>query len=486
MKSFFLIFSLFCSCFVAKAQDTVTVALNMDECISCYNTLKFLDDLSPEVGLKYIFAKAYQPDSAKIQKIFKFPARGRYIWSDSLNQAALINGYMSSIGLDNPNRDHPLKFSVKYELDKPLVAFFSKLSRPDDTFNFEDPVFSMTNGPLICRGTDIYALDTWLNTVTKASLITGKSEIIVQFSDSLVRLAFHNFFGNDSVWRVTKAIHKSRGGKRMVSLKQLSFGGDKLYVVTQQVYFEPLPEEADTAETRFNSLFVFDRNYKLIRNIPISYNNIIEEKEVKGRLVSDTADYISLTSSFWINPDQSVMLGLMLYDKDLTAHQQHYFMARFTIDTNSNQLVFDKYFPWPLSERYKAYGYGFSNAHVSWDGTCFANYLDDVIYFTEDFSKKIDLNIFPKVHEDIREPFPKNYILHVNMDSAYYYVYGGQGGDFKYYRINRKTGARLEAKIELADFRGLGRYTQPGSLDYNYLLMPINAHQLERIRVFDN
>lgn len=472
------------NCFAAKAQDTVSVALNMDECISCYNTLRFLDDLNPDVGLKYIFAEAYQPDSAKIQKIFKFPARGRYVWSDSLNRTALINGYMSSIGLDNPNRAKPLKFSVKYELDKPLVAFFSKLVRPDDTFNFEEPVFSMTNAPLVYQGTDVYAIDTWLNTITKASLITGKSETIVQFSDSLLRLAFRNYFGSDSAWQATLNINKSRGDKRMATISEVSFAGNKMYVIAKHVYFEI--NDTETIESHFNSLFVFDRNCKLIRNIPIHYNNVIERKEFKGHLVADTLDFISVIPSFWVNPDRSVMLGVLLYEDDLTSHSQHYFLAKFTIDTIKNQLVFDKFFPYPLSERYQPYGYSFSNAHVSWDGTCFANYLDDVIYFTEDFSKKVDLNIFPKDAETKWTFSPKNYIAQVNMDSAYYYVYGGEGGDVKYYRIDRKTGARLEAKIELANIRGLGRYTAPGSLDYNYLLVPINAHQLERIKIFNN
>lgn len=463
----------------------------MDECSSCYNSLKFLNSLDPEIGIEYVFLEDLQQDSASIKKVLNLPDKGKFIWSDELYRQCLFEGMLSSVVFQNSSGHHKLIYSLKDDFKQDLASFFNSLLKSKESYSLDTVSFSLMLDELFLDGNYFYVLNQFENTLTRIDRFHAVNDTVISLDSHLVKEAYLAEFGVDkfdSAYHSSLAIIKELELVHYFTFKSFLVRDNKIYLFADYKNFSFKPTIEDTIGGRFIVLHVFDINGGYIETI--KFQDI--DTDEAHAIVKDT--YVNPNSklsffdpdpiSFGITNDHTFLISIYGF-LGKESESPLYYVGEYEIDANTNELVFKRYYPYGLGKRYSVIGYAYSNVRFSWDGAQFTNGLDDIVFQTNDASNVTDLDIISK--DEIPQTYNtlKNYIFRVNQDEDYFYLFLLKNSSLTYAKVNIHS---LEKEIKDISFLKTGKswdkFIMPDNIDYNYMIVPTSSKTYTRVKIF--
>lgn len=493
MKSFILLvlLSFFNIVTLYSSDYKVIVTVNMDECSSCYNSIRFLKDLDSEFELEYVFLTEMQYDSSIIQEVLNFPEKGTFIWSDSLYKSYLFENNVSSVIFKSKHGNQQLTYSLKDDLDNYLVSYFNALLKEEEVFELPSNSFNPSSEELQLYNNDFYVLNTLQNNLIRIDRYYAIKDTVVRMDSTMMKEAYSSYFGVedfDSAFSTSIKIIKDLELRNYFSLINYRITDDTIYVLSEYLDFQINFDKADTLGIGFNVLHKFDFNGKLLETIKLqNFDQALIDKTIKDINTNPESKNVFFAPDpigFGINSNNDYLLSLYGFIGKKSKYP-FYFVGIFEEDKKSNTLKFKKFFPYSLGKRFSKVGYSFSNIRFSWDGELFMNGLDDIVFHTNEPENYTDLSIFSKdeILENIQNV--KNYIFYINKNKTYYYLYFLNDGQLSYARINIEN---MNSEIKNISFikeeKISSKNALPDNIDLNYMIVPISNNKYKRIKIF--
>lgn len=490
---YFLLISLCLLCAAVSAQNKLTIVFNMNECSTCYNSLRHLKSVSPTIQFEFIFPERYRADSTQLihkLRLEEYPAH--YVWSDSMHKRMLFNDVFSAVHFSNSDQTQSFRFSLKNSLTAELVAYLNGFAQQVDTIYLEEPLITSGVKPLIYHGSHVYIRDSYKNGISKVNLITGKEEAYIPMTDTLARISFQKQFKEDveRKWAKSRSIISAYELRNYQTFKEIFIGNDeKIYALGEYTYFNISSDNADTIETRFYVLHTFSPQGKLLSTNGIT--QVTDESAelalaVQNNQIKDTVLYFYAASSLWVK-DSLLSLDLIAFPSQDRKGGKQFFRGNFLLGPDDDYL-FHSFDERQLPDVYEGYGNNLTNIKYTYDGRAFALPLADNLYSVHNPDEIIHLDFFDgKQYEGV--PFEyKMVVSQVNQDrnhTIYTNYWLKEGSQFRYLKYNPGTGTRQDKLVQNQLMPEVYKpYIKTDYFDYNYLIVPIAPNQLLRFKVF--
>lgn len=487
------LFSIISLSFKVQANNKVVISMNMNECNTCYNALSYLDLIDSSIELVYIFPKAHHSDSADIQKLFEFPIRGKFIWSDELNKQYLINSFFTSLTYTNAEECNPLIYGVKEELNKDLVSYINTMNQSESIFTFEEEIFTPANRQYYFYEDKLFWINTLKNHLMMSDMKTGKVNLLTDLSDTLINEAYLNFFKDEIVAKERKdiafSIAKEYKIRKYQTFESFDIYNNKIYLGVQYLDYEFRNNFEDTLQTSFKVIHILDFNANLLNTMPIRYydEEMVNNLKRTSDNNIDSFFYINSANAFKVISDTTFLFETYASGNLLRSDFMAYFSASYNYDERKNEFELKEFLPFTLQERYKRIGYNLSTPRFSWKGDCFTIPFNDAVYFkNDDAFYSYSLGVFedlPFMEDLFSDPYRGNemvnkighmvYLLFRDDQTLYYYKANILNDET--YKVN------VSEMLKEKNHRG-GMYPDP--FDYEYLYYPISNNQLKRIQIF--
>ncbi|MFT4062776.1 MAG: hypothetical protein QM642_10530 [Edaphocola sp.] len=173
------------------------VALNLDDCTSCYQALDNLVSILGKEKFTFVFPEKYRNDTAALNKKFYLGNySSSYIWSDSLFKKILVSNISSvrySAGGGNFAFAAPLKV-----IDKKNAKMLAFLENEKDSIDLKDKIQLNGSCNIKSFGPNLWILDNFNNKLTSYNEIYGIVGKEVEINDKLSMAAYDSFLGEGS------------------------------------------------------------------------------------------------------------------------------------------------------------------------------------------------------------------------------------------------------------------------------------------------
>jgi hypothetical protein len=470
------------------AEKSIFISLEMNDCSSCINNLRFLNVLDSNTKVFFVLAQSYTRDSLELRRKLKLGDQHQFIWSDTLHYSLLFDKMYSSVSyFDNESRKL-LKFDLKTDMDADLIRYFNKLGHDVDTFRFSEEVIKPGTRKLVQKGDKLFTLDRTFNTVEAFSMINGARLLGLSLDDSLlIKAAFKAKFRNQTRYAENELLKKGIGIVKDREIATFAVKTDGIGLLASYTFFEILPRSAeriDTFEQNFHVIHEFDLKGKYlstayIKPISVDYTSVdyLKNREQYGHNFYGI-DGFSLQ---YVGDEilTSVMHG------NLAEGIGNYFAAYFKKDEEGN-YVFDRYYSKELPAAYKRYDYNFSSLEFSSNDEVFILPLSTNIYDIRDRTYWPVPRII-NGEQFMGNPFSARMFINfgsIQGSNLYLHLTDNAKKEYRYLKIDKETlQVKQEASIGNDGDRSV-TYSIIDFLNNNYILMPVSPRHIVRKKIF--
>lgn len=487
LKKIILIIALifFFISFKTAAQHKIKIVYNPNDCVNCLNNIRKIDEIKSPIQL--ILQEQYQGDSSEIMSIFEIKKQDvEVLFSDALYKVYAPNSQKSALIINYEATNKQYLFDLASLNDK-KVQYINNLSQDTSKYIFEEPLVKFGTEPWTLVNNYIYTYNKFSTDVRIFNIFNLQSHKVV-LEDTIIQQHYKMLSQKYKYLKYDLNDKRIKEGIHIAGINSIP-NQNKFCVNFKFPYWIISADHQDTAQHTFNSLEFFDNEGNHLTSRFVDQPSGLKEPiNERSKLSAIDANYFPLISDLKFLDTNNFILSVYASKEALASKSsslKKYYLSFMTWDAKQDKYITKRYLKDTLPSVYNDYGYYFSNALFSEDGTYYVLPLSDVVYTIE--GPQFSLDLFKEKLFDGDQFKSKYYNLEIASDHHYIYLRYFDAIEFKlkYIKYHIKEHKIVASKIlDIKSQYPLLNFVKFDSFDPNYIFVPFTKNELHRIRVF--